>query len=241
MPVLRYGSSGAYVEWLQSTLKKLGYYAGNVDGIYGNQTMEAVKNFQKEFGLQPDGIVGTATWNALMPYLNGKLFDIVPIDIIYPYSIMMRNINALVTKYSFLEYSYYGRSVMGKNLPVIKIGNGSKEVFYSASIHANEWINSVVFMKFIEDFAKAYESGENIFGYDAKKIFNETTIYIAPMANPDGVDLVLWQLPVRSSAYMNARNIASGYPNIPFPNGWKANIVRSRFEFAISCRMATCT
>ena len=37
----------------------------------------------------------------------------------------MRNINALVTKYPFLEYSYYGRSIMGKNLPVIKIGKGS--------------------------------------------------------------------------------------------------------------------
>lgn len=241
MPILRYGSSGAYVEWLQSTLKKLGFYAGNVDGIYGNQTLEAVKNFQKEFGLQIDGIVGTATWNALMPYLNGKLFDIVPTDIIYPYSIMMRNINALVTKYSFLEYSYYGRSVMGKNLPVVKIGKGSKEIFYSASIHANEWINTVVFMKFIEDFAKAYENDGKIFGYDAKKIFDETTIYIAPMTNPDGVDLVLWQLPVRSSAYMNAKNIAAGYPNIPFPNGWKANIVRSRLKLAISCRMATGT
>ena len=98
-----------------------------------------------------------------------------------------------------------------------------------------------MFMIFIEDFAKAYESEGSIFGYDAKKIFNETTIYIAPMANPDGVDLVLWQLPVRSSAYMNARNIASGYPNIPFPNGWKAHIVRSSFDFAVSCRIATCT
>lgn len=226
MPILRYCSTGAYVEWLQSTLKKLGYYEGKVDGIFGNQTLEAVKNFQKAFGIVQDGIVGNATWNTLMPYLNGKLFDIVPTDIIYPYSIMIRNMNALVNKYSFLEYSYYGKSVMGKNLPVIKIGKGNREIFYSASIHANEWINTVVFMKFIEDFAKAYESGEKIFGYDAKTIFDENTIYIAPMANPDGVDLVLWQLPIRSSAYLNAKSIASGYPNIPFPNGWKANIVR---------------
>lgn len=225
MPILRYGSSGAYVEWLQSTLKKLGYYIGNVDGVFGVKTLEAVKSFQKVFGITEDGIVATVTWNALMPYLNGKIFDIVPEDIIYPYSIMMRNINALVTKYSFLEYSYYGKSVMGKNLPVVKIGKGKKEVFYSASIHANEWINSVLLMKFIENFSKAYLANGKIFGYDARKIFSEASIYIAPMTNPDGVDLVLWQLPVRSSAYLNAKNIASGYPNIPFPNGWKANIV----------------
>lgn len=233
MPILRYGSSGAYVEWLQTTLKKLGYYNGNVDGIFGSQTLEAIKNFQKEFGLIPDGIVANATWNALMPYLNGKLFDIVPTNIIYPYSIMMRNINALVTKYSFLEYTYYGKSVMGKNLPVIRIGNGKREIFYSASIHANEWINSVLFMKFIEEFAKAYAENKKIFGYDPKKIFSEVSIYLAPMTNPDGVDLVLWQLPIRSSAYLNAKNIARGYPNIPFPNGWKANIVRGGFELAI--------
>ncbi len=225
MPILRLGSSGAYVEWLQSTLKKLGFYKGNVDGIFGNQTLEAVKFFQEKFGLAADGIVGNLTWNALMPYLNGKLFDIVPTDIIYPYSIMMRNIRALITKYPFLELGYYGKSVMGKNLPIIRIGNGEREVFYSASIHANEWINSVVFMKFIEDFAKAYEQGGEIFGKSTREIFNNTSIYIAPMANPDGVDLVLWQLPVRSSTYLNAKSIANNYPQIPFPNGWKANIV----------------
>jgi g-D-glutamyl-meso-diaminopimelate peptidase len=138
---------------------------------------------------------------------------------------MMMNIRAIIAKYPFLELSYYGKSVMGKNLPVIKIGTGEKEVFYSASIHANEWINSVVFMKFVEDFAKAYESNGEIFGYKAREIFEKTSIYIAPMTNPDGVDLVLWQIPTTSARYINARSIASNYPDIPFPDGWKSNIV----------------
>ena len=84
MPILRYGSSGAYVQLLQSTLKKLGFYNGTIDGIFGAQTLEAVQYFQREFGLNPDGIVGNLTWNALTPYLDGSVFDIVPTDIIYP-------------------------------------------------------------------------------------------------------------------------------------------------------------
>ena len=237
MPILRYGASGAYVQLLQSTLKKLGFYNGIVDGIFGAQTLEAVQNFQREFKIASDGIVGNATWNALIPYLNGSVFDIVPTDIIYPYSIMMMNIRALIAKYPFLELSYYGKSVMGKNLPVIRIGRGEKEVFYSASIHANEWINSVVFMKFIEDFAKAYEADSEIFGYNARNLYDDVSIYLAPMANPDGVDLVLWQIPTTSARYINARSIASNFPNILFPDGWKANIVRCRFKFTIPSRM----
>ena len=225
MPILRYGASGAYVQLLQSVLKKLGFYSGEIDGIYGAQTLDAIKYFQREFGLSVDGIVGNLTWNALRPYLDGTYFDIVPTDIIYPYSIMMMNIRDLISKYPFLELSYYGQSVMGKNLPVIRIGRGDREVFYSASIHANEWINSVVFMKFIEDFAKAYEENGEIFNKNAREIFDNTSIYIAPMTNPDGVDLVLWQIPTTSKRFINAKSIASYFPEIQFPNGWKANIV----------------
>ena len=56
----------------------------------------------------------------------------------YSYSILQSNIKSLKKLYPFLEVSSSGKSVLGNDIPVIKIGRGEKEVFYSAAIHANE-------------------------------------------------------------------------------------------------------
>ena len=61
----RYGSRGAEVSQIQTKLKRWGYYNGNVDGIYGSQTLAAVKYFQRSNGLTVDGIAGTQTLNAM--------------------------------------------------------------------------------------------------------------------------------------------------------------------------------
>ena len=229
MKVLKYGSTGIDVELLKSTLKKIGFYNGNVDGIFGNQTRDAVYAFQREYGIRVDGIVGDQTWNKLMPYINGKVGTIVPTDMSYPYRIMMMNLNALKDKYPFLVIGSYGESVLGRSLPYVRLGNGPKQLFYSASMHANEWINSVVMMKFIEDYAIAVENKESnidpILSDNIKKLYDETTIQIAPRLNPDGVDLVVGDLDRNSAAYRNAKTIANNFPNIPFPSGWKANIL----------------
>lgn len=148
----------------------------------------------------------------------------MPTDISYPYEIMIMNLEALASKYSIVKLGYYAESVMGKKIPFVTLGVGEEEVFYSASMHANEWINSVVLMKFIEDFASAYEKNEKLYGYNVREIYNNRTIYIAPMVNPDGVDLVLNNISSTSNFYRMARGIASNYSSIPFPNGWKANI-----------------
>ena len=61
----KYGSRGEEVRQIQTKLKRWGYYNGNVDGIYGSQTLEAVKYFQRKNGLKVDGIAGTQTLNAM--------------------------------------------------------------------------------------------------------------------------------------------------------------------------------
>ena len=61
----KYGSRGNEVIQIQTKLKRWGYYSGNIDGIYGSQTVQAVKWFQRKNGLTVDGIAGTKTLAAM--------------------------------------------------------------------------------------------------------------------------------------------------------------------------------
>ncbi len=63
--VLKVGSSGSQVRTLQTKLNNWGYNAGTVDGIFGSNTLAAVKRFQAKNGLTVDGIVGAKTAAAL--------------------------------------------------------------------------------------------------------------------------------------------------------------------------------
>lgn len=61
----RLGSRGEEVRKIQQRLKNWGYYSGSVDGIYGTQTQNAVKYFQRKNGLTADGIAGKNTLAAM--------------------------------------------------------------------------------------------------------------------------------------------------------------------------------
>lgn len=68
----KYGSRGDEVIQIQTKLKRWGYYNGTVDGIYGSQTLSAVKYFQRKNGLKEDGIAGTKTLQAMGIYSSSN-------------------------------------------------------------------------------------------------------------------------------------------------------------------------
>lgn len=145
-------------------------------------------------------------------------------DLNFSSDLVYSNLNTLKEWYPFLEIGSAGKSVLGKNIPYVKLGRGSNEVFYSASIHANEFITSLILIEFLYDFCNAYQNNTSILGFSARSIYNNSTIYIMPIVNPDGVDLVTGAISPTSSEYEQAQQIANNFPNIPFPDGWKANI-----------------
>ncbi|MBO7358660.1 MAG: peptidoglycan-binding protein [Clostridia bacterium] len=64
METIRKGSRGDAVRLLQEILNTLGYECGKTDGIFGKNTLSAVKKYQADNGLEADGIAGPLTWGS---------------------------------------------------------------------------------------------------------------------------------------------------------------------------------
>lgn len=163
------------------------------------------------------------------PAANDGLKVIVPLNVALAtseisYTNLLTNLisEGLAARYPFLNRFSYGRSVMGRSLNGIQIGNGKNQLMVNASHHANEWITTPLLLRFTENYAKAISKDGKIGAYDAKKLFDKTALTVLPLVNPDGVDLVTGAIPDTSPVYESAEGL--NYPRLPFPSGWKANI-----------------
>jgi len=270
MRTLRLGMSGTDVMEIQALLRKMGYHVGPVDGIFGRQTQSAVMQFQRSFGLAPDGVIGPMTHRVLMRYLLGydtyvirpgdtlysianryrtnlKLLiaanpgidpdrlrigqritvpygmPVVDTNIDYTYEAMQRDIRGLRARYPFIETGAIGQSVLGRELSYLRLGVGQNQVLYNGAHHALEWITSPLLMKFAEDFLRAYVLGQSLGDrFDPREIWEQSSIYLIPMVNPDGVDLVLNGLQANNPYYQNLVRWNGG--STDFSTVWQANI-----------------
>ena len=125
--------------------------------------------------------------------------------------------------YPFLEIEQLARSAYGRPLWAVTIGEGERRVLYSAAHHANEWLTATVLLKFIEDYAEALQNDGEIGGIPARELYQTASISLVPLVNPDGVDLVTGA--ATEDEREQARTLSEFYPNIPFPEGWKANLL----------------
>ena len=111
-------------------------------------------------------------------------------DFVFSSNLLYENLRILKQSYPFIQTGFIGKSIMGKDIPFVRIGRGQKEVFYSASYHANEWITSLVLLEFIYDYCNAIQTNSSIWNFSARRLFDSVSIYIVPLVNPDGVILI---------------------------------------------------
>ncbi len=131
----------------------------------------------------------------------------------------------LVATYPQCRTELLGRTAFQRPIRSLVLGNGPRTVLFSASHHANEWITSLVLLKYAEELAKATAEGGNVFDRPAARILEAVTIHMVPMVDPDGVDLVVGAIEEGDVSYDLARRIGEDFPAVPFPSGWKANLL----------------
>lgn len=139
----------------------------------------------------------------------------------YSYDEMVADINELQATYPFINFVPVGQSVQGRNLYVVRLGVGPKEVHYQGAIHANEWITAAALMKFIEDYAIAYSTNTPLDGYNIQDLYNQTKIWVMPMSNPDGVQLVTKGISPGDPLYDSVLTANDGSTDF---SRWRANI-----------------
>ena len=85
-------------------------------------------------------------------------------------------IKALVSTYPFLRTEVLTTTAFQRPVSTLVAGNGPRKVIFSASHHANEWITSLVLLKFAEELAEAIQSGGEIAGQNATALSEAVTI-----------------------------------------------------------------
>ena len=148
--------------------------------------------------------------------------SIVPTDVPMTPELADSLVERLAAEYPFLRVEELASTAGGRPIRAVTVGEGERRVLYSAAHHANEWLTAAVLLKFLEDYAEALQNDGSIGGVSARELYQSATIFLVPLVNPDGVDLVTGA--ATEAEREQARSLAAYYPNIPFPEGWKANL-----------------
>lgn len=100
-------------------------------------------------------------------------------------------ISRLCRRYSFMERFKAGKSVLGRPLDGLRLGGGGESVLYAAAFHGQEWLTSLVMLRFAERLCQALDNGGSIAGIDCRRALLGRSLILLPCVNPDGVEIAL--------------------------------------------------
>lgn len=151
--------------------------------------------------------------------------SIVQTDVPMTYGLCHETIEKIVEAYPVCSSRSIGTTAFGREIEAMAIGSGGRTVLFTAAHHANEWITATVLLKFAEELSRAILEKGQVYGIPANLFEENCQIFLVPMVDPDGVDLVTGGIAQGSIQWEQAKRLSNNCPSIPFPNGWKANLL----------------
>lgn len=107
------------------------------------------------------------------------------------YETTLEILEYLSNEYNFIEIIEIGKTILGKKIKALKIGNLKTPTLFAATTHASEWLTTLLLIKFIDDISKSYKNqipfSDNI---NIKNEFINNGLILIPIVNPDGLDIV---------------------------------------------------
>lgn len=129
-------------------------------------------------------------------------------------------IRQFVARYRFLRVGCIGRSILGREIPVLAVGNGRRQILYVGAHHGMEWLTSAWLLRFLIEFCEALRSGKTVYGVTLPTFCERFTLHVIPMLNPDGVDYQQHGVSRDNPLYARAVGMNGGRTDF---SHWQAN------------------
>lgn len=101
------------------------------------------------------------------------------------YNEVLKKLCSVKKRYDFLRFSAVGRSVQGRKIYGIFLGNICRPVLFAGAFHAQEWLTGLLLLRFCEEICAEYQKGGELYSSLCQR-----GVIIVPFVNPDGVELV---------------------------------------------------
>ena len=135
----------------------------------------------------------------------------------YDYLKLREQITDIGRRCPFISCESVGKSVMGRDIFCLRMGEGERKILVIGAHHSLEWISSAVLMNYVEDLSLCACDEKEFMGEDTAQLFGRAEFYIIPMLNPDGVDIVINKIRRKHPRYKEDRGGARSHRCEPHP------------------------
>ncbi len=133
---------------------------------------------------------------------------------------LLEELSEIYRTYPKISVEYMGESVMGRGIPVVRMGEGDQISVYVGGMSGTDRCSTPLLMRWIGEYAALLEGNQRICRFSADYLFQTRTVYVIPMLNPDGVEYVRHGVDPSHVLYERILSMNGGQTDF---SSWRAN------------------